>query len=42
MNIFIYSKLQNMNIDENLEELKNYIENIFDKYNYQKLISFDN
>jgi len=42
MYTYIYLKLQDMNIDENLIELKNYIEKIFDKYNYQKLIPFDN
>lgn len=36
----IYSKLININLDENLIELKIYIKKILDEFNYEKLIRF--
>lgn len=40
MNSHVYSKLININIDEDLKELKTFIEKIFEEFNYHKLIRF--
>ena len=40
LNSRVYSKLMNINIDENCKELKTFLEKIFEEFNYQKLIRF--